>query len=175
VVTDKIDRVYNYHHATLFALAELLAAAPGVVVLVTSRVVLRLSGEHEFPVPPLPVPPARSSPDPEELQRYAAVRLFVERAHAAAPGFELTGGNAEAVAEICRRLDGLPLAIELAAARLRSLSLRGLADRLDQRFSLLTGGSRDLPDRQQTLRGTIAWSYDLLSDGTRRLLAACSA
>jgi predicted ATPase len=97
-------------------LAGLLGAAPGVVALVTSRAVLRLSGEHEFPVPPLPVPPAGSSPDPEELQRYASVGLFVERAHAAAPDFELTGGNAAAVAEICRGLDGLPLAIELAAA-----------------------------------------------------------
>ena len=87
-------------------LAELLGAAPGVVVLVTSRVVLRLSGEHEFPVPPLPVPPAGSSPDPEELQRYASVALFTERAHAADPGFELTGGNAQAVAEICRGWTG---------------------------------------------------------------------
>jgi hypothetical protein len=114
-------------------LAELLGAAPGVVVLVTSRVVLRLSGEHEFPVPPLPVPPAGSSPDPEELQRYASVGLFVQRAHAAAPGFQLTGGNAEAVAEICRRLDGLPLAIELAAARVRLLPPPALLARLDHR------------------------------------------
>jgi Domain of unknown function (DUF4062)/AAA domain len=136
-------------------LAELLGAAPGVVVLVTSRVVLRLSGEHEFPVPPLPVPPAGSSPDPEELQRYASVGLFVERARAAAPGFELTGGNAAAVAEICRRLDGLPLAIELAAARVRLLPPPALLGRLDHRFSLLTGGARDLPERQRTLKNTL--------------------
>ena len=97
-------------------LGGLLAAAPGLVVLVTSRAVLRISGEHECPVPPLPVPPAGAAPDPEELRRYASVALFAERAHAADPGFELTGGNAAAVAEICRRLDGLPLAIELAAA-----------------------------------------------------------
>jgi predicted ATPase len=152
-------------------LAELLGAAPGVVVLVTSRVVLRLSGEHEFPVPPLPVPPAGSSPDPEELQRYASVGLFLQRAHAAAPGFELTGGNAEAVAEICRRLDGLPLAIELAAARVRLLPPPALLARLDHRFSLLTGGARDLPERQRTLRNTLDWSYGLLSASEQALFA----
>jgi predicted ATPase len=152
-------------------LAELLGAAPGLVVLVTSRVVLRLSGEHEFPVPPLPVPPAGSSPDPEELQRYAAVRLFVERAHAAAPGFELTGGNAEAVAEICRRLDGLPLAIELAAARVRLLPPQTLLARLGQQLSLLTGGARDLPERQRTLKNTLDWSYGLLPASEQALFA----
>ena len=152
-------------------LAELLGAAPGVVVLVTSRVVLRLSGEHEFPVPPLPVPPAGSSPDPEELQRYASVDLFVERARAAAPGFELTGGNAAAVAEICRRLDGLPLAIELAAARVRLLPPPALLARLDHRFSLLTGGARDLPERQRTLKNTLEWSYGLLSASEQALFA----
>ena len=152
-------------------LAELLGAAPGVVVLVTSRVVLRLSGEHEFPVPPLPVPPAGSSPDPEELQRYASVGLFVERARAAAPGFELTGGNAAAVAEICRRLDGLPLAIELAAARVRLLPPPALLGRLDHRFSLLTGGARDLPERQRTLKNTLDWSYGLLSASEQALFA----
>jgi predicted ATPase len=152
-------------------LADLLGAAPGVVVLVTSRVVLRLSGEHEFPVPPLPVPPAESSPGPEELQRYASVGLFLQRAHAAAPGFELTGGNAEAVAEICRRLDGLPLAIELAAARVRLLPPPALLARLDHRFSLLTGGARDLPERQRTLRNTLDWSYGLLSASEQALFA----
>jgi hypothetical protein len=143
-------------------LAELLGAAPGLVVLVTSRTVLRLSGEHEFPVSPLPVPPARPGRDPADLQRYASVSLFVERAHAVAPGFELTDANAGAVAEICRRLDGLPLAIELAAARVRLLPPQELASRLDQRFSLLTGGARDLPERQRTLRNTLDWSYGLL-------------
>jgi predicted ATPase len=152
-------------------LAELLGAAPGVVVLVTSRVVLRLSGEHEFPVPPLPVPPAGSSPDPEELERYASVALFTERAHAADPGFELTGGNAQAVAEICRRLDGLPLAIELAAARVRLLPPQALLPRLGQQLSLLTSGARDLPERQRTLRSTLDWSYDLLSASEQVLFA----
>jgi predicted ATPase len=152
-------------------LAELLGAAPGVVMLVTSRVVLRLSGEHEFPVPPLPLPPAGSSPDPEQLQRYPSVALFVERAHAVAPSFELTGGNAEAVAEICRRLDGLPLAIELAAARVRLLPPQALLPRLGQQLSLLTGVARDLPERQRTLRNTLDWSYGLLPGSEQALFA----
>jgi predicted ATPase len=152
-------------------LSELLTAAPGLVMLVTSRTVLRLSGEHEFPVPPLPVPPARAGPDPADLQGYASVQLFVERAHAADPGFELTAGNAAAVAEICRRLDGLPLAIELAAARVRLLPPPALLARLGQRFSLLTGGARDLPPRQQTLRNTLEWSFGLLPAGEQALLA----
>jgi len=152
-------------------LAGLLAAASGLVVLVTSRAVLRLSGEHEFTVPPLPVPPAGADPDPEELRGYASVSLFTERAHAAAPGFELTGGNAAAVAEICRRLDGLPLAIELAAARVRLLPPQELLSRLDERFSLLTSGARDLPERQQTLRNTLDWSFGLLPAGEQALFA----
>ena len=152
-------------------LAELLAAAPGLVVLVTSRVVLRLSGEHEFIVPPLPVPPAGAAPDPEQLRGYASVSLFAERAHAAASDFELTGGNAAAVAEICRRLDGLPLAVELAAARVRLLPPQALLSRLDERFSLLTGGARDLPERQQTLRNTLDWSFGLLPVSERELFA----
>ncbi len=152
-------------------LAELLAAAPGLVVLVTSRTVLRLSGEHEFPVPPLPVPPAGAGRDPADLQRYASVSLFVERAHAVAPGFELTDENAGAVAEICRRLDGLPLAIELAAARVRLLPPQALASPLDQRFSVLTGGARDLPERQRTVKNTLNWSFGLLSAGEQALFA----
>ena len=137
----------------------------------TSRAVLRLSGEHEFPVPPLPVPPAGAAPDPADLRRYASVALFAERAHAAAPGFALTVGNAEAVAEICRRLDGLPLAIELAAARVRLLPPQALLARLDQGFSVLTGGARDLPERQRTLRNTLDWSFGLLSAGEQALLS----
>jgi predicted ATPase len=150
-------------------LADLLAAAAGLVTLVTSRTVLRLRGEHEFPVPPLSVPPPGADVEPADLLGYAAVGLFAERAHAADPGFELTAGNAAAVAEICRRLDGLPLAIELAAARVRLLPPQAMAPRLDQRFSLLTGGARDLPERQRTLRNTLDWSFGLLSAGEQEL------
>jgi predicted ATPase len=152
-------------------LAELLAAAAGLVLLVTSRTVLRLRGEHEFPVPPLPVPDISAAPDPVGLLRYASVGLFVERAHAAHLGFELTAENAEAVAEICRRLDGLPLAIELAAAQVRMLSPKAVQSLLGQRFSLLTGGARDSPERQRTLRNTLDWSYGLLSAGEQTLFA----
>ena len=144
-------------------LAELLEAAAGLVVLVTSRTVLRLRGEHEFTVPPLPVPPAGVGRDPADLKGYASVSLFAERARSVAPGFELTDANAGAVAEICRRLDGLPLAIELAAARIKLLPPQALAARLDQRLSVLTGGARDLPERQRTLENTLGWSFDLLS------------
>jgi predicted ATPase len=152
-------------------LAELLETAAGLVVLVTSRTVLRLRGEHEFPVPPLPVPPAGAGRDPADLQRYASVSLFVERAQAVASDFELTDANADTVAEICRRLDGLPLAIELAAARVRLLPPKALAARLDQRFSVLAGGARDLPERQRTLKNTLDWSFDLLSAGEQALFA----
>jgi predicted ATPase len=151
--------------------AELLGAAPGVVALVTSRMVLRLSGEHEFPVPPLPVPPIGAGGNAADVQRCASVRLFVQRAQAASAGFELTSGNAAAVAEICRRLDGLPLAIELAAARVRLLPPQALLARLDDRMGLLTDGARDLPDRQRTLRSTLDWSFDLLSTGEQALFA----
>ena len=149
----------------------LLAAAPGVVILVTSRTVLRLNGEHEFPVPTLPVPEDGASEDADDLQRYASVRLFAERAHSVAAGFELTRANAGAVAEICRRLDGLALAIELAAARVRLLPPQALLARLDDRMGLLTAGPRDLPERQRTLRSTLAWSFDLLSPGEQVLFA----
>ena len=139
--------------------AELLAAAPGLVVLVASRTVLRLSGEYELVVPALPVPPPGSR-DPAQA---ASVRLFAARARAEAPGFQLTRDNAQLVAEICRRLDGLPLAIELAAARIRLLPPRALLARLGDRMSLLTAGPRDLPERQRTLRNTLDWSFGLLS------------
>ena len=148
--------------------AELLVAAPGLVTLVTSRTVLRVSGEYELCVPPLAVPPGR---DAGNLDDYASVRLFMARAGAAAPGFELTERNAEAIAEICRRLDGLPLAIELAAARIRLLPPAALLARLDDRMSVLTAGPRDLPERQRTLRSTLDWSFGLLSDDEKALFA----
>jgi len=152
-------------------LTELLGVAPGLVVLVTSRTVLRLRGEREFPVPPLPVPSAGADGDAADVQPCASVRLFVERAQAASAGFELTSENARAVAEICRRLDGLPLAIELAAARVRLLPPQALLARLDDRMGLLTGGARDLPERQRTLRSTLDWSFDLLAAGEQAVFA----
>jgi predicted ATPase len=153
------------------AVAELLAAVSGLVILVTSRTVLRLSGEYELCVPPLDVPPAQATPDPGNLADFASVRLFLARARAAAPGFELTPRNAGAVAEICRRLDGLPLAIELAAARIRLLPPRALLARLDDWMSVLTAGPLDLPERQRTLRNTLDWSFGLLTAAEQALFA----
>jgi predicted ATPase len=152
-------------------LAGLLATAPGLKILVTSRSVLRLSGEHEFPVPPLPLPPAGAAPDPKTAGQYASVQLFTERAQAVAPGFRLTSQNAGTVAEICRRLDGLPLAIELAAARLRLLPPKALLARLSDRMGVLTGGPRDAPERQRTLQNTLDWSFALLSPGEQAMFA----
>jgi len=165
--------------------ADLLRAAPDIKVVVTSRAVLHVSGEQEYPVPGLPTPPDPSHMtglerlqfggetrhvDPVALGKYAAVRLFVERAVAVRPGFALTAENAPAVAAISARLHGMPLAIELAAARVKILSPDAILTRLDHQLDVLAAGSRDLPARQQTLRGAIAWSYDLLDPGGRRLL-----
>jgi predicted ATPase/class 3 adenylate cyclase len=147
---------------------ELLVAAPTLRVLATSRLPLRLRAEREYPVPPLALPPAIGTP-PEQLIQYEAVRLFVERAQAVRAGFALTPEIAPAVAEISRRLDGLPLAIELAAARVRLLPPAALLARLERRLPLLTGGPRDAPARQQTLRDTIAWSHDLLTSDEQTL------
>jgi predicted ATPase/class 3 adenylate cyclase len=140
----------------------LLTAASKIRFLVTSRGPLRIQGEREFPVPPLDLPGPDQPHRPEEITRYAATALFVERATAIDPGFAVDEPTAAAIVEICRRLDGLPLAIELAASRLRLMSPTGMLERLDRSLPLLAGGSRDLPDRQRTLRGAIGWSYDLL-------------
>jgi predicted ATPase len=146
---------------------DLLESCPGLAVLVTSRVALRLRGEHEFPVPPLalpePVEGAEHLMDVETLGCFPAVALFIDRARAVRPSFTLTHENAEAVVEICHRLDGLPLAIELAAARCKVLTPQAMLRRLDHRLRLLTDGARDAPERQRTLRAAIAWSHDLLS------------
>jgi predicted ATPase/class 3 adenylate cyclase len=150
-------------------LADLLAAAPGLTVMVTSRSVLHLSAEHEYTVPPLAIPDPAHLPDLKRLSQYDAVALFIQRARAIKPDFAITNENAPAVAEICHRLDGLPLAIELAVARIRLFPPEALLKRLTRRLDVLTGGSRDLPARQQTLRGTIDWSYSLLAPEEQRL------
>jgi predicted ATPase/class 3 adenylate cyclase len=153
---------------------ELLSAAPNLKVLVTSRIPLRLYGEHEYSVPPLALPDPERPPSVERLTHYEAVRLFVERAKAAKADFSVTNDNAPAVAEICVRLDGLPLAIELAAARIKLLTPQAMLGRLGNRLKLLTGGARDLPERQRTLRSTIEWSYGLLDEGGKVLFARLS-
>jgi predicted ATPase/DNA-binding CsgD family transcriptional regulator/Tfp pilus assembly protein PilF len=142
--------------------SDLLSTCPRLTVLVTSREALRLSGEYEFPVPPLPLPPAGRRATVAEAMSSPAITLFVRQAQAVRPDFVLIEENAPAVVEICSRLDGLPLAIELAAARTKVLSPRALLTRLSQRLSLLTGGPRDQPARLRTMRDAIAWSYDLL-------------
>lgn len=142
--------------------ARLLVAAPRLKMLATSRIPLSIRGEREYPVATLPLPPNDPSLAIEELLNYESVRLFVQQAQAARPSFELADDNAAAVAGICRRLDGLPLAIEIAAARIRMLPPPALLKRLDQSMKTLVGGAADLPARQQTLRGAIDWSYDLL-------------
>jgi predicted ATPase/Tfp pilus assembly protein PilF len=152
-------------------ITELLAEAPGLKVLATSRAPLGLYGEHEFPVPPLTMPDLKHPPPLESLTQYEAVELFVERAQAVKPEFEVTNESAPAVAEICVRLDGLPLAIELAAARIKMLPPKAMLQRLTSRLKLLTGGARDLPERQRTLRATIEWSFALLDQGEQVLFA----
>jgi predicted ATPase len=167
----------NFEQVTAAApvLGELLARCPGLKLLVTSREALHTRGEHVYPVAPLAMPGIDLSHlSVEGLVEYDAVRLFVERARAADPAFEVTDANTWTLTEICARLDGLPLAIELAAARLSLFSPQALLDRLRSRLKLLRGGARDLPERQQTLRSAIDWSYDLLDDGEKRLLAVVS-
>ena len=149
--------------------AALLRVCPGLKILVTSRAVLHLRGEHEYPVPPLALPPREQTALARELASYPALDLFVQRATEARPTFGATEESVGAIAEICRRLDGLPLAIELAAARVKLLAPPAMLARLERRLPLLTGGARDLPERQRTLRDTIAWSYDLLEESERRL------
>jgi predicted ATPase/serine/threonine protein kinase len=167
----------NFEHLIQAApvLTEVLAAGPLLKMMVTSRAALHVYGEREFPVPALGVPDSRSMPPVEQLPKYPAVALFLERALAAKPDFEFTAQNAAAVIEICARLDGLPLAIELAAARIKVLSPSSMRTRLASCLQLLTGGARDLPRRQQTLRATIDWSYDLLSGAEQKLFRRLSA
>jgi len=152
--------------------AELLAAAPQLKIITSSRIALKLRGEREYPVPPLDVPQRELTL--EELTGYESVRLFVERARVAQPNFSLTKDNASFVTEICLRLDGLPLALELAAARIKLLSPQAILSRLDDQLKLLTGGARDLPTRHQTLRNTLEWSHGLLNEDEKKLYARLS-
>jgi predicted ATPase len=166
----------NFEHLMQAAptVAELLAMSPQLKILVTSRAALHVYGEHEFPVPALAIPDLQAIPALEVLSQFPAIALFVQRALAAKPDFELDPQNASAIIEICARLDGLPLAIELAAARVKVLSPAAMRTRLASRLQLLTGGARDLPQRQQTLRSAIDWSYDLLNPAEQKLFRRLS-
>ena len=161
----------NFEHLlpASWLVSQLLTVNASLKTLVTSRAALHVYGEHDFPVPPLNLPDAKSLPSLDALAGYSGIALFVQRAAAAKPGFELTHENAAAINEICARLDGLPLAIELAAARVKVLSPASLLSRLASRLQLLTGGAKDLPERQQTLRAAMDWSYDLLNPAEQRL------
>jgi predicted ATPase len=165
LVLDNFEQVI----AAATALSGLLAAAPRLKLLVTSREPLRIYGEHEFSVVALEVPSLRDTV--EQLSSRDAVKLFVERAHAVRPDFALTPENSAAVSEIVRRLDGLPLAIELAAMRVRSLTPQAICDRLRDQLATLAGGARDIPARQRTMRAAITWSYDLLGEEERRVFS----
>ena len=166
LILDNLEQVT----AAAGAVAQLLRDCPRLTVLATSREALHVRAEHVFPVPPLALPPADSHrASALQIGGYEAVQLFIDRARVVRPDFVLTDDNAQAVAEICRRLDGLPLAIELAAARLRLFSPEVLRDRLSDRLGLLRSGPRDLPERQQTLRATMDWSYELLAPAEQRL------
>jgi non-specific serine/threonine protein kinase len=171
LVLDNLEQVL----AAAPAIAHLMADCPDLKVLTTSRAVLHLSGEWVIPVPPLALPEADRSASQAELMASEAVRLFVERAQAAQPDFALSETNGAMVLDICRRLEGLPLAIELAAARLRHLPLEALLTRLDQRLPMLTGGPRDQPVRLRTMHDAIAWSHDLLSPKEQALFRRLAA
>ena len=166
----------NFEHLVSSAgfVSQLLTAGPKLKVVVTSQAPLHVYGEHEFPVPPLALPDPKSTPPVGMLSRLPAIALFVERAKAVKHEFALTKENATEVAAICTRLDGLPLAIELAAARIKLLSPSAMLSRLERRLNLLTGGARDLPTRHQTLRNTVDWSYSLLNGAEQTLLRRLS-
>ncbi len=170
----------NFEQLTAAApiLAELMAACPHLKLLVTSRAILNLRGEHEMEVEPLPLPQAggkrKDGPDLEPIESSPAVQLFMQRARSVKPDFAIDSDNAQIIADICARLDGLPLALELAAARIKFLSPRALLARLQKRLQVLTGGAQDLPPRQQTLHNAINWSYDLLTNTEQRIFRLLS-
>ena len=165
-----LDNCEHLVDACAHLVSHLLAAAPTLFILASSREALGISGEVAYRVPSLSTPDMRHPPPVETLTQYEAVRLFIERAETVLPGFAVTRENAPAIAQICHRLEGIPLAIELAAVRVKLLRPEQIAARLDDRFRLLTGGSRSALPRHQTLRALIDWSYDLLTDPERTLL-----
>jgi predicted ATPase len=165
-----VDNCEHLLDAAAQLVAEVLRAAPAVRVIATSREPLSAPGEYVVPVPPLELPSGQAGETLDQLRQNEAVMLFTERAAAASGSFELTASNQAAVADLCRRLDGLPLAIELAAVRTRVLSAEQILDRLTDRFGLLTGGGRAALPRHQTLQTTIDWSHELLTAGERTLL-----
>ncbi len=170
LVTDNFEHV----SAAAPAIAEVLAAAPGLNVLATSRAPLHLAAEREYPILPLELPSQARSSDPVALIQNEAVALFTARAQAVRPDFGVTSENAAAVVEICAAVDGLPLALELAAARMKLLSPDGLLERLRGRLDTLTARAQDVPERQRTIRATIDWSYDLVGQAERGLFAQLS-
>jgi predicted ATPase len=170
-----LDTVEHVVEQAAGLIARVLAACPRIQILVTSRETLRVRGEHLFEVGPLELPPEHEAPySADNIAETGAVALFVDRARAVAPGFELSDANAPAVAEICRRLDGLPLAIELAAAWMEALTASDLLERLRPRLPMLVDGPRDLPQRQRTMHDAIAWSYDLLDATQQKLFRVVS-
>ena len=169
-----LDNCEHLLHACADLSVQLLQSGPNLKILATSREHLHVKGETTYPVPPLSVPDTTAKVTLEALTQFEAMRLFVERARAVQPGFQVTQTNAKTVADICQRLDGIPLAIELASARVRALSVEEIAARLSDRFGLLTRGDRTALPRQQTLRASIDWSYDLLTDYERALLRRLS-
>ena len=169
-----LDNCEHLLSASAQIASTLLQACPNLCILTTSREALDIPGEMSFRVPSLSVPDPRHTPPIEALSQYESIRLFVERAEAIQPEFTLTSANASSVAQICRRLDGIPLAIELAVARVKMMPVEQVTARLDNRFRLLTGGSRTALPRHQTLQALIDWSYDLLSDAERILLQRLS-
>src|SRR6266567_8033962 len=165
-----VDNCEHLLGAAAQVVTDVMRAAPGVRVIATSREPLSVAGEHVVPVPPLELPSPHAAEPLAQLRRSEAVMLFTERAVAASGTFELTAANQAAVVDLCRRLDGLPLAIELAAVRTRVLTVQQILDRLTDRFGLLTGGTRAALPRHQTLRTTIEWSHDLLTGDERAVL-----
>ena len=167
LILDNFEQLVGEAYLT----TDLLVAAPKLKLLISSRIVLRSRGEHEFPVLPLEIPDPANLPDLEQLQQNESIQLFIQRARASNPNFALTIENAPAVAAICQGLEGLPLAIELAAARIKILPPQAMLAKLGNRLSFLTGGGRDMPARQQTLRNTLDWSHSLLNSQEKTLFA----